>query len=391
MPPIPHPTHLLAFLAASVCGTVLLVSSLTLLVAWWRPSYPGWRGWAAGHTLLVLGMLIGTYRPPELVTLSVLLGNALVIVGAALFVEAFHRFAGQGGAQGLRRVYRGSVPLVIAALFLLTVVSDQIMARTLLVNAFVALTTVSFVGLILSQMRRQPELRAGYRLNLGLLLLVVTLTLPRLFTFRPGVQAAEVFAFTLPNILMFVAVLLLSVGGTFTFWLLHDDRRRVEMRRLHDELNTLAHTDALTSTLNRRGMEQAFTRWAARAQPGAGRLLVLDIDEFKTINDRFGHTAGDDHLVSLSRLLEQVAHPGDLVGRTGGDEFTMLLTGAPTQISQQLEQLTAALSERTGRLGFGVSFGWTRVGPADLLAAALARADAAMYHNKAQGRGSAGD
>ena len=56
-------------------------------------------------------------------------------------------------------------------------------------------------------MRRQPELRAGYRLNLGLLLLVVTLTLPRLFTFRPGVQAAEVFAFTLPNVLMFTTVI----------------------------------------------------------------------------------------------------------------------------------------------------------------------------------------
>ena len=65
----------LPVLAASVSVTVLIVSLLTLLIAWWRPSYPGWRGWAAGHTLVVLGMLIGTFRPPQLEHLSILLGK----------------------------------------------------------------------------------------------------------------------------------------------------------------------------------------------------------------------------------------------------------------------------------------------------------------------------
>ncbi len=384
MPTLLHDCPLLP-LAASIGLTVLLVSTLTLLIAWHRRSYPGWRGWAAGHTLLILGMLVGTYRPPELELLSVLLGNGLVLVGSLLFVQAFERFAGvTGGTRRLRPWL--AVPALLAVLFVLTVWVPSVTARFLLVSAYLTLLQLTLLRLIVSQMRRQPTLRGAYGLNLGLLVSVFLLTVPRTLTLSPGTHPEQAFAFTVPNVLMFLSVLLLSVGGAFAFWLLHDDRRRADMQALQDELTRQAHTDPLTTLLNRRGMDRAYERWRTATPAATATLVVLDIDEFKAINDLQGHTAGDAHLVALGRLLLKTAAPGDLVGRSGGDEFTLLLTGDAGQVDRQLRDLRSTLTDPNNPLGFTVSLGCTPVLAGDALTNAVGLADDAMYGHKAQGR-----
>ncbi|AWT37516.1 GGDEF domain-containing protein [Deinococcus arenae] len=376
----------LPVLAASVSVTVLIVSLLTLLIAWWRPSYPGWRGWAAGHTLVVLGMLIGTFRPPQLEHLSILLGNALVMVGAALFVGAYYRFVGRSVPPALVTLHRVSVPLMLGALYWFTAGDDNITVRFLLISIYLTLCLAALLTLIVGQMRREPRLRGAYALQLWLFGLVFALTVPRSVTLGPGTQPHLTYAFTLPNILMFVGVLLLSVGGAFTFWLLHDDRRRAEMQALQDDLAELAFRDALTGVLNRRGLEGAYARWRGAPDSHAATLVVLDVDRFKELNDRHGHAAGDAHLAALGRLLRQVARADDLAGRLGGDEFTMLLTGAPQEVEGQLTHLTTTLSGGNGPLGCSVSVGWTTVAPLDPWIEALSRADAAMYARKANRR-----
>ncbi|WP_189012264.1 GGDEF domain-containing protein, partial [Deinococcus malanensis] len=231
-------------------------------------------------------------------------------------------------------------------------------------------------------MRRQSSLRSAYALNLGVIIVAHALAVPRTLLLGSGTYPEMAFAFNLPNLLMYLSVLLLSVGGTLTFWLLHDDRRRADMQHLQDELSGLAFSDPLTSTLNRRGFRQAFMEWTACGRSRAGTLLVLDIDDFKTINDQQGHAAGDTHLRALSTLLHQVAEDTDLVGRSGGDEFVMLLTGETGAVENQLQRLSEGLSGPTGALGFGVSFGCTQVEPTDT----LKRADEAMYQAKAARR-----
>ncbi|WP_189012365.1 GGDEF domain-containing protein, partial [Deinococcus malanensis] len=376
----------LAFLAASVGVTVLLTSLLTLAFAWLRPSYPGWRGWAAGQTLLVLGMLIGALRTPETELLSILLGNACVMTGSALVVHAFYRFAGVQVDRRVRLIHRTAVPLILAALYLLTVYENNITARALLVNGYLAVISWAFLRLIVLEMRRQSTLRSAYALNLGVIIVVHALAVPRTLLLGSGTHPEMAFAFNLPNLLMYLSVLLLSVGGTLTFWLLHDDRRRADMQHLQEELSGLAFSDPLTSTLNRRGFQQAFMEWTESARSRAGTLLVLDIDDFKTINDQQVHAAGDTHLRALSTLLHQVADDADLVGRSGGDEFVMLLTGEAGTVEHQLQRLSEGLRGPTGALGFGVSFGCTQVEPTDTLERALNRADQAMYQAKAARR-----
>jgi diguanylate cyclase (GGDEF)-like protein len=97
--------------------------------------------------------------------------------------------------------------------------------------------------------------------------------------------------------------------------------------RVRLQLASMVLTDPLTGCLNRRGLDQAMAREIARATRGDGdlSLLAVDLDHFKDINDTYGHITGDVVLREFGGLLVQTARAGDMVARTGGEEFTILL------------------------------------------------------------------
>ena len=109
-----------------------------------------------------------------------------------------------------------------------------------------------------------------------------------------------------------------------------------QMRQLaiaHRELLTLATTDSLTSLLNRRAFTEMvdgyLTRVEEAATPVSGALLVVDVDHFKQVNDRFGHDSGDEALKAIAAAIAGVVRETDLVGRMGGEEFVVFLAGQP--------------------------------------------------------------
>jgi diguanylate cyclase (GGDEF)-like protein len=108
--------------------------------------------------------------------------------------------------------------------------------------------------------------------------------------------------------------------------------------RVRGQLASLVLTDALTACVNRRGFDQALTQEVARA--GRSRrdvaLLALDVDHFKMINDTLGHPAGDAVLKEVGALLMHAARAGDVVARTGGDEFSLILPDTSAQGALQL-------------------------------------------------------
>ena len=115
-------------------------------------------------------------------------------------------------------------------------------------------------------------------------------------------------------------------------------------RRVH-ELEQLAATDTLTGLANRRGLEEAMRRLDAHAArygtPVA--VVMLDIDDLRTINDRHSHHAGDVLLRGVAVALRACARGSDVIARTGGDEFVALLPGStPDGARAFLERLTAA-------------------------------------------------
>src|SRR5437762_11323603 len=97
--------------------------------------------------------------------------------------------------------------------------------------------------------------------------------------------------------------------------------------RVRMQLASMVLTDPLTNCMNRRGFEQALAREMARSSRAGSELslLALDLDHFKTINDTRGHVVGDAVLRDVGALLQKTARAGDIVARTGGEEFSILL------------------------------------------------------------------
>ena len=147
--------------------------------------------------------------------------------------------------------------------------------------------------------------------------------------------------------------------------------------------------DPLTGLLNRRGLaSRAKDMLAGVHGDGAGTgLIFVDLDGFKALNDGRGHAAGDACLVSVARLLERCAGPGNVVARVGGDEFVILLGGVD---ASQMDRLGEAMRHGLAGLDLGVSgsFGLVHVpqGGALDLDRLIARADSAMLVAKRAGR-----
>lgn len=164
----------------------------------------------------------------------------------------------------------------------------------------------------------------------------------------------------------------------------------LELRRLSDE----ASTDALTQVANRRGLEQIFAEVSAQAA-AAGQPLalgLLDIDNFKRLNDRLGHSAGDLALKALASEVCKRLRPDDRVARYGGEEFVVLLPGQPLDQAQQAltrlqRSLTSSLFLHEGEEVFVTfSAGVTLWRQGETLEAAVERADAGLYEAKRSGK-----
>ena len=108
-----------------------------------------------------------------------------------------------------------------------------------------------------------------------------------------------------------------------------------ELAIAHKKLTIYASTDALTQVMNRGAFStlvDAYLRDVREAEDKAkGALLIIDADNFKTVNDRFGHDRGDEALVTIARTIKSMLRAPDLVGRLGGEEFGVFLPGATTE------------------------------------------------------------
>lgn len=169
------------------------------------------------------------------------------------------------------------------------------------------------------------------------------------------------------------------------------EQKRVEqaLEYANAELRLQVVTDPLTGLCNRRGFEEALDATPDEAQ---ATLLVIDLDHFKMVNDRFGHQAGDALLIEAGARLARIARDGDLVARVGGDEFCMLLYGADNvaagAIAQRIVTAMAhpfAIGEHSVGIGASVGGCWSDRATTGLRALA-ASADGALYEAKGAGR-----
>lgn len=164
--------------------------------------------------------------------------------------------------------------------------------------------------------------------------------------------------------------------------------------RAEEELRRLVSTDSLTGVCSRRAfLERAGETLEATRRDGKLALVIMDLDRFKRINDRYGHPAGDAALRAFADICREVLRHDDLIGRTGGEEFAVLLRDVDPQraaaVADKLRRRVREAAPHVGddRLELSVSIGVAMVPPhARSLNGLLKQADKALYAAKRNGR-----
>jgi diguanylate cyclase len=183
---------------------------------------------------------------------------------------------------------------------------------------------------------------------------------------------------------------------------LHELRKRTELKHAQvaqlqqelDRASAQARHDPLTGSLNRKGLDEAMERELARAGRTGAPLCValLDIDNFKAINDRLGHTAGDAALLHLTEVTREIIRPQDLLARYGGEEFVLVLpdttvaSGIAAMTRLQRELTTRFFLQGNEKVLITFSAGVAQLGEGETSEDAIRRADQSMYLAKRSGK-----
>jgi diguanylate cyclase len=190
--------------------------------------------------------------------------------------------------------------------------------------------------------------------------------------FRNGINPTQINA-----MLQFYASNLAILGVSWVFG---------HMRNQYLTMRTMAYTDTLTGLLNRRAMNDHLETAHADNTPYC--LLVIDIDEFKRVNDTFGHPVGDQVLREMALTLENHTRGSDRIARWGGEEFLILAHGSSVLQAQGLADrlLEAVRTANIAGLGLTVSIGISERRAGSTLEAIISMADVALYQAKNAGR-----
>ncbi|MFC0252418.1 GGDEF domain-containing protein [Massilia consociata] len=300
------------------------------------------------------------------------------VLAVSLEVAAYCIFF---GFQRWQRVLVPVSALVLAVILAAGSADASVSLMTALVAAAVALSAAAMAWILLRPGRRASLLQKIIGANDALFALAVaSWTLRALASDTPLDQhAAQGTAY--------LAGYLLMIMNGFGFLLLCKQKDDAEMARL-------AATDSLTGLPNRHAFleraEQARQVTLRQRQPLA--LVMIDIDHFKQINDRFGHAAGDEALAVFARTARCVLRAHETMGRLGGEEFAMVLPGTDlagaTRAAERLRLAVREAAVITSGTPYTmtVSIGVVVLDANESLGAGLARADHALYAAKHGGR-----
>ena len=174
------------------------------------------------------------------------------------------------------------------------------------------------------------------------------------------------------------------------------ERAQEQLRLANSLLSKMAHTDSLTGLPNRRSLFQVLARELDRIARygGSAALVMIDVDDLKSVNDSHGHLFGDEVLAHVAIILQNHARTSDFVARYGGDEFVILLPNtSPEEAAVAVRRMRDAVlngsdSEKDGALPITISAGIALVvqGQGDSATDLLRKADGALYAAKAAGR-----
>jgi len=338
--------------------------------------WPLW--WGASNLLVGIGSFLVALRNLVPYYISIDAGNVLTIVGYMLMFFAVRAFAG----RPIDRRYSwlviicGSMPV---ALF----ISDPaaISERLLYVSVICCLCDITIARETAGILRREKLYSAA--VLLGLYVVTAAIFAVRSLLAATGdIGGPDPFGGSIIHSWMAVSAVAFIMLRSMAMVLMAAERSR-------NQLIELAHHDALTGTLNRSGLAQYVPLLAG--QPVS--LLIIDIDNFKQLNDQHGHAAGDEVLRLFPKVSKGIMRPCDLLARQGGDEFLAVLRNVDREEAVEIANrirlsFVAAVMQMPDlatfpTLSIGVSTRTEEGGDFERL---VQKADEALYRSKREGR-----
>ncbi|WP_432722765.1 GGDEF domain-containing protein [Jeongeupia wiesaeckerbachi] len=367
----------------------LTLAAFMLLMWQTRRVQPGFGVWALSDLILGVSLTLLVARQWLPTVPTAILGNAGLLATPVLTEWALRKALGRDDRAARKTMLQhwGGAYLI----WLLTLIIDlPLQQRGAAISA----------GLIWLNLRIVALLLPACRSSLPLLVIAV---IHALFT---ALHAARTVRYLQIDRLEFfthdpwlnaglLLAALLLIARDMGFLCFTHARIEAELLDAQDTLLRRANEDVLTGLGSRRYFEDMLPvmQAQARRQHLPQTLLLIDVDHFKAINDRFGHQAGDHALIALADALRQIGRNGDLYARLGGDEFVLLLHDCSAEAAEALSQrLTDAIATHVRKpdgTPVSVSIGYTPLMPYEKLQIAYPRADRALYAAKAAGRGCA--
>jgi len=314
---------------------------------------------------------------------AVLFGNGLIFASLCLMNQALHRFVLGHDAP---RWHTGLT--LLGWVGTATVMNSLLPVRTVVISSLIAAQLAPMVWLMLTRGWRAETALRTVGITLGLTLLALLLRIANAML-HPE-DYVGYFQTSLGNGVTYLASFLFPLGAGYGFVL-------ANLERTAHRLDALAMHDGMTGCLNRGAfdtlMGNALQRVRRDGAPAS--LIVLDLDNFKQINDTHGHPTGDAVLTAFAQALRERLRAADAFGRLGGDEFAVLLTDTDTaralSMAEVLRSTVEALQVATAegeRLHVTVSIGVATATPERLttVEALHAEADRSLYAAKQGGR-----
>lgn len=357
----------------AVCIVALL--GLLLILAWRQQRDVRALGWWGAAYLIGASALALWGAPVQWIVLPREVPFALIFVACGMFWNGVRLFRG----RSLLSIAAFAGAVVWLVLCQLTVFQEGSSARIVLGILVVSVYTF-FIAFDLSRERRKALYSRTAAVVVPCLHAAIFLMPLAMRALMPEVIATRwLTVFALETILY-------AVGTAFIVLLMVKDYHVDIYRRA-------AATDFLTGLLNRRAfLENALKLCAQQADGKPVTLLMFDLDDFKSINDRFGHVVGDDVLRVFAQVICKSTRANDIAGRLGGEEFAAIVA-EPMEIAARIGERIRAGFEAAGATVAGHQIGATvSIGAATAnelvtnIDALIARADAALYRAKGAGR-----
>jgi diguanylate cyclase (GGDEF)-like protein len=357
-------------------------AALYLAIEWRSVREPSLLFWSAGFATITIGSTLALLRGIGLLLIGIWFANGLLVVAHWFFLMGVLRFT----QVRLSRIWL-SVVLVWFALLLLPV-GPQWSKVMLMVNSLlVALLTLKASWLL------RPH---GKSLSVGAVQLRYVLLVHGLFYVAKAIIA--ITPGTLIDLATFGGLIIQVslVEGAMAIMLIALSMTGTVRYRREERIARLAARDPLTALYNRRALEVRagpFFKAVDSTQPGA--LLLIDIDNFKLVNDLHGHVAGDRLLIALSEMIRTVLPERSLAARLGGDEFVILLCGTSSErvmelgglLREQFQQYASKTVPTPQPVTLSIGANLFDQPPTSL-AALIEQGDVALYQSKRGGRDS---